>query len=31
VKGSRGVKMERVVESLLAVHAPALETEKVRH
>jgi UDP-N-acetylmuramoyl-tripeptide--D-alanyl-D-alanine ligase len=31
VKGSRGVKMERVVESLLAVHAPGLETEKVRH
>jgi UDP-N-acetylmuramoyl-tripeptide--D-alanyl-D-alanine ligase len=32
VKGSRGVKMERIVESLLAVHAPELAgTEKVRH
>jgi UDP-N-acetylmuramoyl-tripeptide--D-alanyl-D-alanine ligase len=32
VKGSRGVKMERVVESLLAIHAPGLENaEKVRH
>src|SRR5260221_63488 len=32
VKGSRGVKMERIVESLLAVHAPELENaEKVRH
>jgi len=32
VKGSRGVKMERVVESLLAIHAPVLENaEKVRH
>ena len=32
VKGSRGVKMERIVESLLAVHAPELaSTEKVRH
>jgi UDP-N-acetylmuramoyl-tripeptide--D-alanyl-D-alanine ligase len=32
VKGSRGVKMERIVESVLAVHAPELEgTEKVRH
>jgi UDP-N-acetylmuramoyl-tripeptide--D-alanyl-D-alanine ligase len=32
VKGSRGVKMERIVESLLAVHAPELTgTEKVRH
>ena len=32
VKGSRGVKMERIVESVLAVHAPELAgTEKVRH
>jgi UDP-N-acetylmuramoyl-tripeptide--D-alanyl-D-alanine ligase len=32
VKGSRGVKMERIVESLLAIHAPELErAEKVRH
>jgi UDP-N-acetylmuramoyl-tripeptide--D-alanyl-D-alanine ligase len=32
VKGSRGVKMERIVESLLAMHAPELEkVEKVRH
>jgi UDP-N-acetylmuramoyl-tripeptide--D-alanyl-D-alanine ligase len=32
VKGSRGVKMERIVESLLAIHAPELENaEKVRH
>ena len=32
VKGSRGVKMERVVEGLLTVHAPELENaEKVRH
>ena len=32
VKGSRGVKMERVVEALLAVHAPELENaERVRH
>jgi UDP-N-acetylmuramoyl-tripeptide--D-alanyl-D-alanine ligase len=32
VKGSRGVKMERVVENLLSVHAPELAgTEKVRH
>jgi UDP-N-acetylmuramoyl-tripeptide--D-alanyl-D-alanine ligase len=32
VKGSRGVKMERIVESLLAIHAPELaSTEKVRH
>src|SRR6266849_6378129 len=32
VKGSRGVKMERVVESLLTVHAPEAESaEKVRH
>src|SRR5246127_240551 len=32
VKGSRGVKMERIVESLLAIHAPDLENaEKVRH
>jgi UDP-N-acetylmuramoyl-tripeptide--D-alanyl-D-alanine ligase len=32
VKGSRGVKMERVVEALLAIHAPELENaEKVRH
>jgi UDP-N-acetylmuramoyl-tripeptide--D-alanyl-D-alanine ligase len=32
VKGSRGVKMERVVEALLAIHAPELEnTEKARH
>jgi UDP-N-acetylmuramoyl-tripeptide--D-alanyl-D-alanine ligase len=32
VKGSRGVKMERIVESLLAIHAPELESaEKVRH
>jgi UDP-N-acetylmuramoyl-tripeptide--D-alanyl-D-alanine ligase len=32
VKGSRGVKMERIVESLLAVHAPELaSTEKVRN
>ena len=32
VKGSRGVKMERIVEGLLAVHAPGLENaEKVRH
>jgi UDP-N-acetylmuramoyl-tripeptide--D-alanyl-D-alanine ligase len=32
VKGSRGVKMERVVESLLAIHASGLENaEKVRH
>jgi UDP-N-acetylmuramoyl-tripeptide--D-alanyl-D-alanine ligase len=32
VKGSRGVKMERIVESLLAAHAPELENaEKARH
>jgi UDP-N-acetylmuramoyl-tripeptide--D-alanyl-D-alanine ligase len=32
VKGSRGVKMERIVESLLSAHAPELaSTEKVRH
>ena len=32
VKGSRGVQMERIVEALLAVHAPELAgTEKVRH
>src|ERR1700731_2581713 len=32
VKGSRGVKMERVVESLLAIHSSGLENaEKVRH
>jgi UDP-N-acetylmuramoyl-tripeptide--D-alanyl-D-alanine ligase len=32
VKGSRGVKMERIVESLLSIHAPELESsEKVRH
>src|SRR5216683_2143898 len=32
VKGSRGVKMERVVETLLAVHAPELQNAgKVRH
>jgi UDP-N-acetylmuramoyl-tripeptide--D-alanyl-D-alanine ligase len=32
VKGSRGVKMERIIESLLAAHAPELAgTEKVRH
>jgi len=32
VKGSRGVKMERIVESLLAVHAPELAgAEKARH
>src|SRR3984893_9845688 len=32
VKGSRGVKMERVVESLLVAHAPGHEgAEKVRH
>jgi UDP-N-acetylmuramoyl-tripeptide--D-alanyl-D-alanine ligase len=32
VKGSRGVKMERIVERLLAMHAPELENaEKVRH
>jgi len=32
VKGSRGVKMERIVEALLAVHAPELENaERVRH
>ena len=32
VKGSRGVKMERIVEALLAIHAPELENaEKVRH
>jgi len=32
VKGSRGVKMERIVERLLAVHAPELASaEKVRH
>jgi len=32
VKGSRGVKMERIVESVLSVHAPELaSTEKVRH
>src|SRR6267154_149616 len=32
VKGSRGVKMERVVESLLSIHSPGLENaEKVRH
>jgi UDP-N-acetylmuramoyl-tripeptide--D-alanyl-D-alanine ligase len=32
VKGSRGVKMERIVETLLAVHAPELASaEKVRH
>jgi hypothetical protein len=32
VKGSRGVKMERVVEALLANYAPdLLPAEKVRH
>src|SRR6202140_238230 len=32
VKGSRGVKMERIVESLLSIHAPELQNaEKVRH
>ena len=32
VKGSRGVKMERIVESLLALHAQELAgSEKVRH
>jgi len=32
VKGSRGVKMERIVETLLGIHAPELENaEKVRH
>jgi UDP-N-acetylmuramoyl-tripeptide--D-alanyl-D-alanine ligase len=32
VKGSRGVKMERIVEALLAIHAPELENaEKARH
>src|ERR1700738_157354 len=32
VKGSRGVKMERIVESLLTVHAPKLENAgKGRH
>src|SRR5579859_4850384 len=32
VKGSRGVKMERVVDRVLAVHAPELAAaEKVRH
>jgi UDP-N-acetylmuramoyl-tripeptide--D-alanyl-D-alanine ligase len=32
VKGSRGVKMERIVESLLAAHAPELASpEKARH
>jgi hypothetical protein len=36
VKGSRGVKMERVVEALLARHgdasgAASREAEKVRH
>jgi UDP-N-acetylmuramoyl-tripeptide--D-alanyl-D-alanine ligase len=32
VKGSRGVKMERVVEALLARHAPELVTaEKAPH
>jgi UDP-N-acetylmuramoyl-tripeptide--D-alanyl-D-alanine ligase len=32
VKGSRGVRMERVVESLLGSHAPELAgTEKARH
>jgi UDP-N-acetylmuramoyl-tripeptide--D-alanyl-D-alanine ligase len=32
VKGSRGVKMERIVGTLLAIHAPELENaEKVRH
>jgi UDP-N-acetylmuramoyl-tripeptide--D-alanyl-D-alanine ligase len=32
VKGSRGVKMERIVETLLAIHAPEMENaEKVRH
>jgi UDP-N-acetylmuramoyl-tripeptide--D-alanyl-D-alanine ligase len=32
VKGSRGVKMERIVETLLAIHAPDLENaDKVRH
>jgi len=32
VKGSRGVKMERIVESLLAIHAREMENaEKVRH
>jgi len=32
VKGSRGLKMERIVETLLAIHAPELENaEKVRH
>jgi UDP-N-acetylmuramoyl-tripeptide--D-alanyl-D-alanine ligase len=32
VKGSRGVKMERIVESLLKIYAPDLENaEKVRH
>ncbi|HXN51037.1 MAG TPA: UDP-N-acetylmuramoyl-tripeptide--D-alanyl-D-alanine ligase [Candidatus Acidoferrum sp.] len=32
VKGSRGVKMERIVEGLLGIYAPDLESaEKVRH
>jgi len=32
IKGSRGVKMERIVESLLAVYAPELAgAEKARH
>jgi UDP-N-acetylmuramoyl-tripeptide--D-alanyl-D-alanine ligase len=32
VKGSRGVKMERVVEALLAAHSPdSVPVEKVRH
>jgi UDP-N-acetylmuramoyl-tripeptide--D-alanyl-D-alanine ligase len=32
VKGSRGVKMERIVESFLAAYAPALgNAEKARH
>jgi UDP-N-acetylmuramoyl-tripeptide--D-alanyl-D-alanine ligase len=32
VKGSRGVKMERIVESFLAAYAPGLENaEKARH
>jgi UDP-N-acetylmuramoyl-tripeptide--D-alanyl-D-alanine ligase len=32
VKGSRGVKMERIVETLVAIHAPELENAaKVRH
>jgi UDP-N-acetylmuramoyl-tripeptide--D-alanyl-D-alanine ligase len=32
VKGSRGVKMERIVESFLAAYAPELKTaEKARH